>query len=95
MGSAFAQCNSHSRHYYGPSQVKLKSMSKMFMARVLLVLHCRPQAVYDDPIRGAPHKLIICDVYSPDGSPHPTNTRHKLAEIIDDKVGCGYVCRVG
>ncbi len=39
-----------------------------------------------DPIRGAPHVLVMCEVFAPDGTPHPTNTRAKLREIIDDKV---------
>ncbi len=42
--------------------------------------------VVTDPIRGAPHVLVMCEVYAPDGTPHPTNTRAKLREIIDDKV---------
>ncbi len=39
-----------------------------------------------DPIRGAPHVLVMCEVLSPDGTPHPTNTRAQLRELIDDKV---------
>lgn len=46
----------------------------------------KPVCVVHDPIRGAPHKLVMCSVYSPDGTPHPTNTRAKLEELIDDKV---------
>lgn len=42
--------------------------------------------VVPDPIRGAPHLLIMCEVLSPDGNPHPTNTRAPLAALIDDKV---------
>ena len=39
-----------------------------------------------DPIRGAPHLLIMCDVLNPDGTPHATNTRAPLAALIDAKV---------
>lgn len=46
----------------------------------------RPCKVVPDPIRGAPHVLVMCEVFAPDGKPHPTNTRAKLREIIDDKV---------
>lgn len=42
-----------------------------------------------DPIRGAPHLLVMCEVLSPNGEPHPTNTRAQLAALINDKVGRG------
>ena len=47
---------------------------------------CRPVRVVPDPIRGAPHVLVMCEVFSPDGTPHPTNTRAQLREIMSDKV---------
>ena len=28
---------------------------------------CRPVRVVPDPIRGAPHVLVMCEVFSPDG----------------------------
>eukprot|EP00195_Chlamydomonas_chlamydogama_P017147 CAMPEP_0202899312 /NCGR_PEP_ID=MMETSP1392-20130828/7572_1 /ASSEMBLY_ACC=CAM_ASM_000868 /TAXON_ID=225041 /ORGANISM="Chlamydomonas chlamydogama, Strain SAG 11-48b" /LENGTH=378 /DNA_ID=CAMNT_0049585467 /DNA_START=44 /DNA_END=1180 /DNA_ORIENTATION=- len=46
----------------------------------------RPVRVITDPIRGAPHVLVMCEVFSPDGTPHPTNTRAKLREVMTDKV---------
>jgi glutamine synthetase len=46
----------------------------------------RPVRVVPDPIRGAPHVLVMCEVLSPDGTPHPTNTRAKLSALIDDEV---------
>jgi glutamine synthetase len=46
----------------------------------------RPVKIIPDPIRGEPHVLVMCEVFSPDGTPHPTNTRAQLREIIDDKV---------
>jgi glutamine synthetase len=42
--------------------------------------------VVPDPIRGAPHLMIMCEVLSPNGEPHPTNTRAQLAALINDKV---------
>lgn len=46
----------------------------------------RPVRVVPDPIRGAPHLLIMTEVLSPNGEPHPTNTRSQLAALINDKV---------
>jgi glutamine synthetase len=56
--------------------------------------------VVPDPIRGAPHLLVMCEVLSPNGEPHPTNTRAQLAALMNDKVcadrraicGCGLCC---
>jgi glutamine synthetase len=47
---------------------------------------CSPVRVVPDPIRGAPHVLVMCEVFSPDGTAHPTNTRAKLREILTDEV---------
>ena len=30
--------------------------------------------------------LVMTEVLSPDGTPHPTNTRAALTAIVDDKV---------
>lgn len=46
----------------------------------------KPVRVVPDPIRGAPHLLVMCEVLSPNGEPHPTNTRAQLSALIDDKV---------
>lgn len=53
--------------------------------------------VVPDPIRGAPHLLVMCEVLSPNGEPHPTNTRAQLAALMNDKVGAdmGAVCGCG
>jgi glutamine synthetase len=46
----------------------------------------KPVFVCDDPFRGVPHKLVLCDVYNPDGkTPHKTNQRIKLKEFLDKK----------
>lgn len=36
-----------------------------------------------DPIRGAPHKLVMCEVMNIDMTPHRTNTRAKLVEAAE------------
>ena len=36
-----------------------------------------------DPIRGGDHKLVLCEVYLVDGTPHPTNNRAKLLPIAE------------
>lgn len=49
----------------------------------------KPQAVFQDPFRGSPHILVMCDTYTPEGEPLPTNTRYDCAiamETIKDQV---------
>jgi len=61
----------------------------------------KPVFVCDDPFRGTPHKLVLCDVYNPNGTPHKTNQRIKLKNFLDnnnlketiDWVGEGKVVR--
>ena len=38
-----------------------------------------PKRVYLDPARIDGY-LVLCEVYNPDGTPHPTNTRHLLKD---------------
>jgi len=35
-----------------------------------------------DPIRGGAHVLVLCEVLLPDYSPHPTNTRSELVDVV-------------
>ena len=44
----------------------------------------KPVFVVDDPFRGNPHKLVLCEVLNPDGTPHKTNNRRKLAETVKE-----------
>ena len=45
----------------------------------------KPVYVVDDPFRGKQHKLVLCEVFNPDGvTPHKTNTRAKLRELLTD-----------
>jgi glutamine synthetase len=41
----------------------------------------KPVAFVPDPIRGAPHVLVMCEVYNADGTVHVSNTRAKLRAI--------------
>jgi glutamine synthetase len=43
----------------------------------------KPVSFFNDPIRGAPHVLVMCEVMLATGEPHPTNTRAKLRAIAD------------
>jgi len=40
----------------------------------------KPVFVTPDPFRGGANKLVFCSVLNPDGSPHSSNMRHKLAQ---------------
>lgn len=47
----------------------------------------KPVFMVTDPFRGAYHKLVLCEVYNPDGeTPHSTNHRNTLREYVE-KVG--------
>src|ERR1700722_193611 len=41
----------------------------------------KPVYFMPDPVRGAPHILVMCEVFNADGTVHPTNTRAHLREI--------------
>jgi glutamine synthetase len=41
----------------------------------------KPVAFIPDPIRGAPHILVMCEVFNADGTVHATNTRARLRRI--------------
>lgn len=43
----------------------------------------RPVFICHDPVRGAPHKLVMCEVLNIDMTPHRTNTRAKLVEVAE------------
>jgi len=42
-----------------------------------------PRAFYPDPFRPGPNFLVLCDTYTPELEPIPSNTRHKAAEIFE------------
>lgn len=43
----------------------------------------QPVNFVDDPILGEGNYLVLCEVLNPDGTPHPTNKRRHLAELMD------------
>merc|ERR1712127_255005 len=45
-----------------------------------VIIH--PKAIYPDPFRGGDNILVLCDTYTPGGTPLPTNTRAAAAEAF-------------
>ncbi len=43
----------------------------------------RPVRVVRDPIRGGDARLVLCEVFLPDGTPHSTNTRANLRGVLE------------
>ncbi|MQS06607.1 glutamine synthetase [Streptomyces alkaliphilus] len=43
----------------------------------------KPVFICPDPIRGGDDKLVLCEVYDTDGTPHPSNTRARLRPIAE------------
>lgn len=46
-------------------------------------LTLQPVCFVDDPILGEGNYLVLCEVLNPDGTPHPTNKRAHLVDIMD------------
>lgn len=44
----------------------------------------KPVFVVNDPFRGGFNKLILCEVLNPDGTPHITNQRYKLSQLVSN-----------
>jgi glutamine synthetase len=42
----------------------------------------KPVNVVPDPLRGAGHFLVLCEVLDPGGTPHATNTRARLRRVL-------------
>lgn len=43
----------------------------------------RPVHVVSDPLSDGGDYLVMCEVFSPDQTPHPSNTRSKLRRVLD------------
>ena len=43
----------------------------------------KPVFTCDDPIRGEPHKLVMCEVFLVNGEPHPSNTRALCRQVAE------------
>ncbi len=41
----------------------------------------KPVRMVKDPVRGNPHVLVLCEVLSPDGTIHPSNSRAHLRDV--------------
>jgi glutamine synthetase len=44
-----------------------------------------PVALFDDPFRGAPNKLVICEAQYADGTPTATNYRHIARQVFSQE----------
>ena len=47
-------------------------------------LALKPVYVTNDPIRGGDNYLVMCEVLNSDGTPHESNQRAQLREVLDD-----------
>jgi hypothetical protein len=47
----------------------------------------RPVFSCPDPIRGEQHVLVLCEVLNSDGTPHRTNSRAALQQVVDSSTG--------
>lgn len=46
-------------------------------------LDLKPVFFVQDPIRGEPNILVLCEVFLPNGTPHPSNTRARLRALAE------------
>jgi glutamine synthetase len=46
----------------------------------------KPRALFNDPFRGGQNKIVLCDTYLPDGTPHETNHRVWAQSIFNQKL---------
>jgi glutamine synthetase len=44
----------------------------------------KPVFITKDPFREFPNRLVFCEVLNPDGTPHSTNMRHKLSQLVSE-----------
>lgn len=47
-------------------------------------LNLKPVFYVPDPVRGEPNVLVLCEVFLPDGTPHPSNTRALLRKLAGE-----------
>ena len=46
-------------------------------------VYLRPVAVFDDPFRGKPNVLVMCETWMSDGTPNAFNFRHDAAVLME------------
>jgi len=44
----------------------------------------KPVRVFNDPVRRGANFLVLCEVYTQDDKPHPSNKRAELAAVLED-----------
>jgi glutamine synthetase len=44
----------------------------------------KPVFITQDPFRGGMNRLVLCEVMNPDGTPHKTNHRRALSEMLNE-----------
>ncbi|KAI4746070.1 hypothetical protein E4T50_03576, partial [Aureobasidium sp. EXF-12298] len=53
-------------------------------------VYLRPVAIYDDPFRGKPNVLVMCETWMSDGKPNAFNFRHDAALLMEANAGEGF-----
>merc|ERR1712168_1286801 len=48
-------------------------------------VYLHPEALFNDPFRGKPHKMVLCSTYDKNGKATPTNYRKTCAEAMEMK----------
>lgn len=46
-------------------------------------VHIKPVALFRDPFLGGPNKLVMCETYKHDHTPHESNKRYSCNEVMD------------
>lgn len=50
-------------------------------------IQLKPVALFNDPFRGAPNKIVLCETYTTDGKPTISNFRNYAAKIFEHDNG--------
>jgi glutamine synthetase len=53
-------------------------------------VYLRPVAIYDDPFRGKPNVLVMCETWMSDGKPNAFNFRHDAALLMEANASEGF-----
>jgi glutamine synthetase len=93
QGVSSTDIRSKSRTWHGPAPKDASELpvwnfdgsstgqAPTFDSEILL----KPVKIYNDPFRGAPHLLVLCECLAPDLTPIPSNTRAIAREIFAQK----------
>ena len=47
-------------------------------------IYLYPKSIFSDPFRGDPNKLVLCETYTHEDKPHPTNTRSSCNSYMSE-----------